>query len=353
MGEISKYKEDILNIFHYKLPWDRFSGCNILVTGATGLIGSCMVETLMMNPHRDYHVYASGRNEERAKNRFKYFFDDERFHFIRHDVLYPLDSDTAFHYIIHAASNASPAYFAQKPVEIIKSNIDGVVHLIEYGLKHGMKRFLYVSSGEIYGEGDGREFAEDYSGYVDCTLPRSCYPSSKRAAETLCVSYASEYGADVVIARPCHTYGPFFTEQDNRVYAQFIRNVLRGEDIVMKSTGEQFRSWCYVVDCISALLYILLKGENGHAYNIADSKSNISIRELAEIIARIGKKKVIVDVPSTDEKKGYNVVTKSVFSVKKLHRLGWSVKGSMYEKLCNTIETQSQYENRLEGSQKG
>ena len=338
MVEISEYKKDILQIFKQGLPWEKLSGTRILVTGATGLIGGCLVEALMMNPHRDYEVYASGRNEERARKRFKDFADDAAFHFVLYDVMLPLQSDVSFDYIIHAASNASPNFFAQKPVEVIKSNIDGVANLMEYGLGHGMQRFLYVSSGEVYGEGDGRVFWEDYSGYVDCTKPRSCYPSSKRAAETLCVSYAAEYGADVVIARPCHVYGPHFTEQDNRVYAQFIRNVLRGEDIVMKSTGEQFRSWCYVVDCVSALLYILLKGECGEAYNIADADSNISIRELADMIARIGGKKVVIDVPDADEKKGFNVVTKSVFSTDKLERLGWRAQIDFQYGIVNTIK---------------
>lgn len=320
---MTSYKKDILQIFEQDLPWEKLSRANILVTGATGLIGGCLVETLMMNPKRDYHIYASGRNEERAKSRFRDFVDNPTFHFVKYDVMQPLQSDARFDYIIHAASNASPNFFAQKPVEVIKSNIDGVAHLMDYGLNHGMKRFLYVSSGEVYGEGDGRVFTEDYSGYVDCAKPRSCYPSSKRAAETLCMSYAAEYGANVVIARPCHTYGPHFTEQDNRVYAQFIRNVLRGEDIVMKSTGEQFRSWCYVVDCVSALLHILLKGTNGEAYNIADAESNISIRELAETIAATCGKKVVIDIPDADEKRGYNPVMKSVFSTEKLESLGW------------------------------
>lgn len=338
MAEISSYREDILLIFKENLPWEKLSGTNILVTGATGLIGGCMVEALMMNPRRDYQVYASGRNEERAKARFKGYAYNPAFHFVEYDVMQPLQSDVHFDYIIHAASNASPNFFAQKPVEVIKSNIDGVAHLMEYGLSHGMKRFLYVSSGEVYGEGNGRVFTEDYSGYVNPTSPRSCYPSSKRAAETLCVSYAAEYGADVVIARPCHTYGPHFTEQDNRVYAQFIRNVLRGEDIVMKSTGEQFRSWCYVVDCVSALLYILLKGTNGEAYNIADANSNISIRELAETIAAIGGRKVVIDLPNTDEKRGFNPVTKSVFSTEKLELLGWHAINHTKKGLEKTIK---------------
>ena len=338
MAEISSYKNDILQIFHEDLPWGRLSGANILVTGATGLIGSCLVEALMMNPNRDYHVYASGRNEKRANMRFKEFANDAAFHFLKYDVMKPLNSDVNFDFIIHAASNASPNFFAQNPVEVIKSNIDGVANLMEYGKQHGIKRFLYVSSGEVYGEGDGRVFTEDYSGYMDCTNPRSCYPSSKRAAETLCVSYAAEYGMTVVIARPCHVYGPYFTEQDNRVYAQFIRNVLNGEDIVMKSSGEQFRSWCYVVDCVSALLYILLKGECGEAYNIADVKSNISIRELAETIAKISGRKVIIDVPDDDEKRGYNVVTKSVFSTAKLESLGWQPRSNYNEGIKKTIK---------------
>jgi len=335
---MSSYKENILSIFQADLPWEKLSGSNILVTGATGLIGGCLVETLMMNPKRDYQVFASGRNEERASLRFKDFVNDPTFHFLKYDVLKPLESDVNYDFIIHAASNGSPNFFAQKPVEVMKSNIYGVTNLMEYGLSHGMKRMLYISSGEVYGEGDGREFTEDYSGYVDCTKPRSCYPTSKRAAETLCVSYAPEYGVDVVIARPCHTYGPYFTEQDNRVYAQFIRNVLRGEDIVMKSTGEQFRSWCYVVDCVSALLHILLKGENCQAYNIADETSNITIKELAEMISEIRNKKVVMEVPTDDEKAGYNVVKKSVFSTKKIRDLGWTtLPQPMREKMESTI----------------
>ena len=335
---ITGYIDDVKAVGQLDLPWNQLSGANILITGATGLIGGCLVEVLMSRQEKNYHVYAAGRNEERAKAKFKAYADDPQFHFVKYDVMQPLESNLQFDFIVHAASNASPNFFANSPVEVMKSNILGVANLMEYGMQHGMRRFLYVSSGEVYGEGDGRVFTEDYSGYVDCTLPRSCYPSSKRAAETFCVSYADEYGCDVVIARPCHVYGPGFTESDNRVYAQFIRNVLRGEDIVMKSTGEQFRSWCYVVDCTSALLYILLKGENGQAYNVADPDSNISIRELAEMIADVGGKKVIMDIPEESEKKGYNVVRKSLFSTEKLGKLGWKVRGDMVEKMKSVIE---------------
>lgn len=332
------YKDDIMEIATLNLPWDKLSGSNILITGATGLIGSCLVEILMSRPNKDFHIYASGRDEIRAKERFKEFENDPSFHFFKYDVMKPLEGDKSFQYIIHAASNASPNFFASKPVEVIKSNIDGVSNLIDYGIEHGLKRFLYVSTGEVYGEGDGRVFTEEYSGYVNPISPRSCYPSSKRAAETLCISYGVEYGIDTVIARPCHIYGPHFTVSDNRVYAQFIRNVLASQDIVMKSTGEQFRSWCYVVDCASAILHILLKGENGQAYNIADETSNITIKQLAEMIAEIGGGKVVMDIPSDSEKAGFNVVTKSIFSTEKLKSIGWSVRGNMNNKMYNTIE---------------
>ena len=335
---MNTYKDDIRAVFKNHLPWEKLSGSNILVTGATGLIGGCLVETLMTNPMRDYEVFALGRDEERAKKHFADLYEKDGFHFVRHDVIQPLQGDERYDYIIHAASGANPSEYAKRPVEVMKSNIQGLANLLDYGLFHGMKRLLYVSSGEVYGEGDGRVFSEDYSGFVEITSPRSCYPSSKRAAETLCVSYAAEYGTETVMARPCHVYGPYFTESDNRVFAQFIKNVLHDEDIVMKSSGEQFRSWCYVVDCVSALLFILLKGENGHAYNIADKTSNISIKELADMVAGIGGKKVIIDLPDADEIKGFNVVKKSVFSTEKLERLGWSVIGQpMKEKMKKTV----------------
>jgi nucleoside-diphosphate-sugar epimerase len=337
MAEIKSYRNDIQEIFNENLPWEKLSGTNILITGATGLIGSTLVEVLMSNPHRDYGVYASGRNFERVRKRFENYLSLESFHFIEYDVMYPFHNDVQFDYIIHAASNASPNAFSRNPVEIVKANIYGVSNLIEYGIKHGMKRFLYVSSGEVYGEGDGRVISEEYSGYVNCLNSRSCYPSSKRTAETLCASYASEYGVDVVIVRPCHIYGPNFTETDNRVYAQFIRNILNGEDIVMKSTGAQIRSWCYVVDCVSALLYVLLKGVSGEAYNIADPNSVLTIRQLAEMLAGIGNSKVIMEVPFDMEKKGYNPVTKSVFSVDKLQALGWNVSENMDDKMRKTV----------------
>lgn len=342
------YNDELIKAATLNIPWEKLDGCNILVTGATGLIGSCLIDILMLHPNMKYNVYASGRNENRAYKYFSKYINNPHFHFFKHDVQSPLDCRIEFQYIVHAASNASPNFFVSQPVEVILSNIDGVKNLMNYGIKHGLKRFVFVSTGEVYGEGDVQVFTEDYSGYVDCTKQRSCYPTSKRASENLCIAYSAEYGIETVIARPSHTYGPHFTESDNRVYAQFIRNVLMDQNIIMKSTGSQFRSWCYVVDCVSALLYIMLKGENNQAYNIADENSNISIKDLAEMIAQISGKKVVIELPTDTEKAGYNVITKSIFSTKKLRNLGWTINGTMRSKLESTIQERKRLQQNHE-----
>lgn len=333
---MTRYSADILDAAACALPWEKLAGCNIFVTGATGLIGACLVEILMSRKH-DYNIYAAGRNEKRAMKRFRKYSDDSTFHFLNYDVCSELHSDTDFHYIIHAASNASPVFFKNNPVEVMKANVYGVANLMEYGRRHNMRRFLYVSTGEIYGEGN-RVYSEKDCGYLDCTSPRACYPSSKRAAETLCVSYVEEYGVDAVIARPCHTYGPHFTESDNRVFCQFVRNVLCGEDIEMKSDGSQMRSWCYVVDCSLALLYILLKGENGNAYNVADPTSVFTIRQLAEAIACAEGRRVVFSNPSDAERKAFTNISHAVFDTTKLQALGWSVSGEWKDKLAAMVE---------------
>lgn len=331
------YIDDIRSVASLPLQWQTLSGKNILVTGATGMIGSSLIEVLMEHENLDYHVYASGRDKEKINALFLKYANNPNFHFIQHDVREPLKCNIKFQIMIAGAGVASPQLYATDPVSVMKSNFNGVDNLLSYGILHGIERFLYISSGEVYGEGDGRVFTEDYSGYVNCATLRACYPSAKRATESLCIAYGHQYGIDVRIARPCHIYGPHFSNSDKRVYAQFIRNVLANEDIVMKSTGAQYRSWCYVVDCVSALLYILLKGENAQAYNIADETSNITIKQLAEIIAAIAGKQVIIDIPTDIEKAGYNVVTKSIFSAEKLKNLGWNPSGNLCQNFTTII----------------
>ena len=360
MLELSPYRGDIVRLFSQGLNLERLNGKRILVVGATGLIGSCIIDVLMQYPGRGYHVIAAGRNVERAKQKFADYWENENFAFAEMDVTQPIakcmnwqagkpvdgDWTEGADYIIDAASNASPNFFRQKPVEVMKANFDGVAHLVEYGMAHGMKRMVYVSSGEVYGEGNGTPFDEKSSGYVDCASVRACYPSSKRAAETLCMAYGEEYGADVVIARLSHTYGPGFTSSDNRVYAQFIRNVLRGEDIVLKSRGEACRSWLYVVDAAHAILRLLLDGEKGNAYNVAQADRNVTIRQLAEMIAGKAHRKVVFDIPDDAQQGNTTPITKATFCTTKLEALGWKPLFDLEEGLEHTL-AECQHMNRF------
>lgn len=342
MAEITPYKKDILSLFDQGLDLSPLSGSRILVAGASGLIGSCIVDILMANPKRDYEVIALGRNAERMQNKFADYISDGLFSILVKDITKPFGTTTlCLDYIIDAASNASPNFFKKNPVEVMKANIDGVSNLMDYGIINNTNRMVYLSSGEVYGEGNGSPFTEKDSGYVDCASLRACYPSSKRAAETLCIAYAEEYQKDVVIARLCHTYGPGFTESDNRVYAQFIRNVLNGEDIVLKSKGEAYRSWLYVVDAANAILQLLLKGENKNAYNVADPHSNITIRQLAETIADLTGHKVVFDIPKDEAHGNTTPITKATFDISKIQTLGWKPLFSIKEGLQHTIDSVS------------
>ena len=364
MAEMTPYQEDIRQLYVQGLNLDALQGHSLLVAGATGLVGACVVDIAMADPHRNLQVFAAGRNRRRAEKRFAAYANDPRFSFVEIDVTQPIVGETPYDYIIDAASNASPNFFKQQPVEVIKANIDGVAHLLDYGRQHGLRKMVYVSSGEIYGQGDGHAFTETSSGYVDCATPRACYPSSKRAAETpriayatecatpracypsskraaetLCIAYATEYATPVTIARLCHTYGPGFTESDNRVFAQFFRNVLRGEDIVLKSRGEQYRSWLYVVDSAHALLHLLFHGESAQAYNVADAKGNITIRQLAEQVAAWAKRKVVFDIPATADQGNTTPVTRATFDTSKIEHTGWKPLFDISTGLNHSLET--------------
>lgn len=296
---------------------------SILITGASGLICSTLIDCLMSYNEQyetNIAVYAVSRNKEYAQKRFQSYWDNPLFDYISHDVIEALSLEAHVDYIIHGASNASPKRFVADPVGTMKANLWGVDNLLNLA-REKRARLLYISSGEVYGEGDGRDFTEDYSGYINCLNPRACYPSSKRASETLCIAYKEQYGVDVVIARPGHIYGPDI-DRDDRAFAQFLRMAKSGKDILLKSVGSQIRSYCHVNDCASALLFILLRGVNGEAYNIANAESVLSIKELANLIAKISNVKV-VNISSNESLKGCSRVQRAVLNSSKLRDLDW------------------------------
>ena len=329
------YSESIYNWFEI-IPLSKLNGNVVFISGATGMICSCLVDFLQIwnSQGGNIKIIASSRKKDKLQRRFGE--ETPLFQMVEWDARNPLCMNNPVDYIIHGASNADPVNFAEKPVDTLLANILGAHELLEYGHNYNMRRFLYISSGEMYGQPDNSmsDFVETYCGSVDYSSPRSCYPAGKRAAESLCQSYISQYDIDAVIARPCHIFGPTMLREDSRAISEFFRNAIMGNDIILKSAGLLERSHCYVVDAAAAILIILLMGDKGEAYNIADLKYQMTIRSFAEAVAKVSNTKVISENPSEIELAGYTRVSRAVLNSTKLRTLGWKP----HEKEMSKIE---------------
>lgn len=334
------YIKDLNTAIKESVGIEKIKGKTILITGATGTIGSFLVDMLLEynKLNANINVIAAGRSLKRLQDRFD-MIKSNKLQYLVYDILEPIQFNFSVDYIIHAAGNAHPLAFNNDPVGTIIGNINGTYNILEYARLHNTKRVCYISSGEVYGLGDINlnSFSEDYSGYLDPISARSCYPSSKRTAETLCASYTKQYGLETVIVRPCHTYGPGMTSSDSRAHVQFIRNVLNDENIILKSSGSQIRSYCYIADCASAIMTCLSLGESGQAYNSANPNAIITIAGLAEIIAKCAGKKVIFKTPDAVDIANQTPIIKQVLDSKKLEHLGWKGFYSIEKGIRNTL----------------
>lgn len=313
----------------------------ILITGACGLIGSAIVDYLMkLNAGTEgkIEVFALARKQHALEKRFEKNVSNAQLHLLVGDVTNFDCVGLNVDYIIHAASPAHPLAYSQTPVDVMQANLLGTINMLELA-KQCNARMVFISSGEVYGisRDPNSAFQEREYGYIDILNPRACYPESKRAAETLCASYAAQYGVQAKIARLCHVYGPTITEENSRADAQFLRNALGGNDIVMKSAGTQVRSFCYVEDAVTGILYILIRGASGEAYNVANRNSTTSIREYAEILADLANVTIINDFPSDVEAQGYSYVSRSVLDASKLEKIGWTPKHTLAGGLQETL----------------
>lgn len=307
----------------------RLFGHSVFVTGATGMICSSVVDLLLhLNRTRSagIKILIAGRCEEKAFARFEGFSQADGLVFVPYDATCGSEIvvDEPIDYIIHGASNANPAIYMKEPVETILANIIGLEVMLKLARGKAAQRLVYISSSEVYGQKDDNEpYSEGDYGYLDILNQRAGYPSAKRAGESLCVAYGMEYDVDAVMVRPGHIYGPFVLDSDNRASAQFTRDAMNGVDIVMKSKGEQLRSYCYALDCASAILSALLEGEMGSAYNISNPNSICTISDLAHAIAKAAGVEVVYDLPSEEEQKSYNLMSNSSLNSDKLEALGW------------------------------
>ncbi len=343
MHYTSDYWKDVKKVIKNIPCIDRLYGKTLLITGATGMVCSSVVDIIFYlnkNAGADIKLILAGRNINRICERFQGILDENDFSFIEFDANVPTNINVHSDYIIHGASNANPAIYVSEPVETLLGNIIGLKCLMDLAKDYG-SRLLFVSSSEVYGnrlDGNNNPYKEDDYGYVDILNPRACYPNGKRAAETLCASYAMEYGVDYVVVRLGHIYGPSITNSDTRASAEFTRDVISKKDIIMKSAGSQLRSYCYTLDCASAILTVLLNGQSSNAYNISNKNSIVSIRELAEALAKVGGVKVIYENPTDTEKKGYNLMNNSSLNSDKLEFLGWNAVFDLETGVSSTIK---------------
>lgn len=334
-------EEDIRRIIAEPVNWEKLRGKNILITGASGMLGRYIAYVLLdLNREQDMNLSVCGliRNPDKLPDELR-----KAMTLIHQSVTDSIPEDNRFDYVIHAASPASPRIMREDPTGTIAANVLGTWNTLQAAHRSGADGYLFVSSREIYGQPEpGCEvFHEDNYGFIDPLDPRSCYPEGKRAAETMCACFHKQFGLNTKAARLAHTYGPGMSVDDGRVQADFFRDLIHNRNIVLKSEGTAVRTYTYVSDAAAALFYILLNGaEDEIAYNICTESAVVSIRQLAETMVSVFPDRNLsleFNIPRKEEFDGTARFTKGTLSSGKLRKLGWEPKISLEEGIRRTV----------------
>ena len=332
------------NVKNQRMDCSMFAGYTILVTGATGLIGRCIIYTLLEwnreNPDHLIGIAAVVRDKIKAER----YFGTTEIQYIVGDIQTVDFGQIHADYIIHGASETSSKVFVDKPVKVIKTALEGTRHMLEYAVKNRIKGFVYLSSMEVYGTPETDEkITENYTASPDTMKVRSCYPESKRMCETMCVSYMAQYGLPVAVFRLAQTFGEEVEYTDQRVFAEFARCVIEKKDIVLKTKGETKRSYLYLQDAVEAIFLVISRAGYGEAYNVANEETYCSIVEMAQLVAEqvaSGRIGVRVELEET-EKLGYAPTLHMNLDTSKLRKLGWRPKvglEQMYRSMVDGME---------------
>lgn len=326
--ESQTYREDLIYVLNSDSCITDLDGSSILITGATGLICSAIIDLIIAyneNFNGNIQIYTAGREYKKVYTRFAPYSDKDYFHYVAYDASQMNEFNFAVDYIIHGASNAYPYVIQKHPVDTMLNNFQGVYELLQYALKIQSKKLLFISSSEIYGEKESMDpFDENDYGRLDLLNPRSAYSSGKRAAETMCACFSAEKGVNTTIVRPGHIFGPTASRADNRVASVFAYQAADGKDLILKSSGNQIRSYCYMLDAATAIVKVMLQGNIGEAYNISNPDSIMTIRELAKLYAEYGNVNLKFELPTESERAAFNPMLNSSLNGNKLLKLGWN-----------------------------
>ena len=337
--------EDLKQIIGEPIEWSRFSGKTILISGANGFLPAYMIETLLALLDKgtisNTKIIALVRNIEKAKTRFSDYIGNQSLDFLIQDVCDPIKTDKDVHFIIHAASQASPKFYGIDPIGTLSANTLGTINLLKFAQQKSIESFLFFSSGEVYGrvENSNMPIKETDFGYLDPTHVRSCYAESKRMGETICKAWLHQHGIPVRIVRPFHIYGPGFSLGDGRVFADFIADIINKRDIVMKSDGFVFRSFCYLADATIAFFLTLLNGQIGGAYNVGNPEQEIRIIDLALQLASLFPEREIKVIKTNKQAHGYikSEVIRNSPDISRMKDLGWYPKVDLKNGFYKTI----------------
>ena len=339
--------KDLDFVLNSNIDWEKFKNKTVLITGASGMLLSYITYALLrlseLNPKFNVTVIALIRDKEKAKKRFGYFIESKYLKLFEHDLLSSIKISDDVDYIIHGASYADPHYFGINPVAVLLPNVIGTYHLLELAKSKNIKSFLFFSSGAVYGKPMASEVVteKDY-GYLDPLDVMSCYGESKRMGENMCKCWYYQFGIPVNIVRPAHIYGPTMDiKNDSRVFANFVNNIVKGQNIVMKSDGSARRSFCYIADATVAFFKVLLDGAGGgESYNVGNDVAYVSIKELSEIfVSTLPEKQLKVIFEKREDKNYKNKGEKMLMSSKKVESLGWKCSFSIPEGLKRTVES--------------
>ena len=326
------YQEDIRNILSIK-GIELLKNKSFLITGSTGMVGTMLIDALLSLG--GVRIIAVGRDRQKIKERWLQL---PGFSFLEHDVCNPFSEKLKVDYILPMASNTHPMAYSQYPIETIMVNIKGCEHALNLADKTGAT-LVMTSTNEVYGNAiNNEDFYEDSNGVLNLCNARSCYNESKRTCEAMCQSYKEEHGTKVKIARLCRIFGPTMLMSDSKASSQFIKKALAGEDIILKSEGNQYFSYTYVADAVIGLLTVLLNGEYGVPYNVSSNKTNIRLKDFAQICAEACNRKVVFDLPSDAENKGYSLAQRAILNNDRIKAIGFQPKYEIRDAILRTIE---------------